>query len=141
MVSTENLLRSLLRGGIILLCLSGAALGADHSLRVVNTFPEYGSEIPPHSEFAIVIGFNREVDHAIIEDFVMDQRGAVDEDGEPIEIPGEFAWLDAKTLQFTPKERLKPAATYQVSLYSARTREGEEMDGLPFRLAFKTSEE
>lgn len=131
----------MLWGGVVLLCGAGVALGGDDDLQIVKTLPEYGSEIRAHSDFAIVIEFNRKVDPAIIEDFVMDQRGAVDENGDPIEIPGAFTWFDAKTLQFKPKERLKPSATYQVSLYSVRTPEGEEMDGLPFRLAFKTSGE
>lgn len=131
----------MLWGAVVLLYGAGIVLGAEGPLRVVKTFPEYGSEIHPHSDLAIVVEFNREVDPAMTEDFVMDQRGAVDENGDPIEIPGAFTWLNAKTLQFTPKERLKPSATYQVSLYSARTPAGEEMDGLPFRLAFKTSGE
>jgi hypothetical protein len=131
----------MLWGGMVLLYGAGIVLGAEGHLRVIKTLPEYGSEIRTNADLAIVIEFNREVDPAIIEDFVMDQRGVVDDNGDPIEVPGEFTWLNERMLQFKPKERLKSGATYQVNLYAARTPEGEEMQGLPFRLAFKTAGE
>ena len=113
--------------------------GSDPSgIDIVKTSPEYGSEISDLGDLLITIEFNQEMDPTLVEDFVLDQRGITDENGDPIEIPGQFTWLDPRTLQFKPTIPLKPNATYQVSLFSVRNREGEEMEGVPYRLAFMT---
>lgn len=112
--------------------------GSDNSIRVIKTFPEYGSEVDSSQSILISIQFNREMDPNMAEDFLMDQRGITDENGDPIEILGEITWPNAKTLQFKPNQLLKPNATYQVSLFSVRTKNGEEMEGTPYRLAFMT---
>lgn len=112
--------------------------GNDNSIKVIKTFPEYGAEVDSSKSLLITIQFNREMDPSMAEDFLMDQRGITDENGDPIEISGEITWPNAKTLQFRPNHLLRPNATYQVSLFSVRTREGEEMEGIPYRLAFMT---
>lgn len=112
--------------------------GSDNSIKVIKTSPEYGAEIDSSKTLLIIIQFNREMDPSMAEDFLMDQRGITDENGDPIEILGEITWPNAKTLQFKPNQLLRPNATYQVSLFSVRTKEGEEMEGTPYRLAFMT---
>jgi len=113
--------------------------GSDPSgIDIVKTSPEYGSEIGDLGDLLITIEFNQKMDPTLVEDFVLDQRGITDENGDPIEISGQFTWLDPRTLQFKPNIPLKPNATYQVSLFSVRNEEGEEMEGVPYRLAFMT---
>ncbi|HET6465769.1 MAG TPA: Ig-like domain-containing protein [Nitrospiria bacterium] len=112
--------------------------GDPTSVKIVKTSPTYADEINNLKGLVITIQFNREMDPAMQEDFVMNQRGTTDEQGNPIEIQGELTWPDAKTLQFKPNAKLKPHATYQVSLFSVQTKEGESMDQVPFRLAFTT---
>lgn len=115
------------------------AFGSDSpEIEIVKTSPKYGAEIGNLDRLLITIVFNQEMDPELVEDFVLDQRGITDENGDPIEIPGEFTWLDPRTVQFKPNTPLKPNATYQVSLFSVRNREGEEMEGVPYRLAFMT---
>jgi len=108
------------------------------SVKIVETSPTYAEEVNNLKGVVITIQFNREMDPTMQEDFLMDQRGATDEKGDPIEIQGELAWPDARTLRFKPKAALKPQSTYQVSLFSVTTKEGESMDQVPFRLVFTT---
>ena len=117
---------------------SQTSAGDPTPVKIVKTSPIYAEEITNLKGLVITIQFNREMDPAMQEDFVMDQRGATDEHGDPIEIQGELTWPNAKTLQFKPNAVLKPHATYQVSLFSVTTKEGESMDQVPYRLVFTT---
>jgi hypothetical protein len=107
-------------------------------IQIVKTYPDYAEEIKNLDKLVVIIQFNREMDPNMQEDFLMDQRGAIDAQGNPIEIKGQFIWRDSKTIEFKPSEALKPNSTYQVSLFSVRTKEGEESDDVPFRLVFTT---
>lgn len=111
------------------------------SIKVVKTSPTNAEEINVLKDLAITIQFNQDMDPTMQQDFLMDQRGATDEQGNPIEIQGDLSWPDPKTLQFKPKTALKPKSTYQISLYSLRSKEGETMDQAPFRLVFTTGSE
>jgi hypothetical protein len=126
-------------GWLILLAVPLSVFGEESSpVRVVKTSPAYGETVQNLSGFTATIRFNKEMDPKMQEDFLLDQRGAMDEMGNPIEIPGDFDWTDPMTLQFKAKTPLKPNAVYQISLFSARTKDGEEMEEVPFRLVFKT---
>ena len=124
--------------GIMLQIPAIAGAGESAKIEIVKTSPKYGEEISLPKDLVITIQFNQEMDPSMQDDFVMDQRGVTDEHGDPVEISGQFTWVNPKTLQFKPKQSLKPNATYQVSLFSVRTKEGEEMEEVPFRLAFMT---
>ncbi|MBI3597130.1 MAG: Ig-like domain-containing protein [Nitrospirae bacterium] len=108
------------------------------SIKIVKTSPTDAEEINVLKDLVITIQFNRDMDPTMQEDFLMDQRDATDEQGNPIEIQGDLTWPDAKTLQFKPKTVLKPQSSYQVSLFSVLTKDGESMDQAPFRLVFTT---
>ena len=107
-------------------------------IEVVGISPGYAEKISNLKVLIVTIQFNQEMDPTIQEDFLMDQRGATDENGDPIEISGEFSWPDSRTLQFRPKDRLKPNATYQISLFSIRTKGGTESEEVPYVSVFKT---
>ena len=106
----------------------------------IALIPSYGEQVNSLTGLVVKIHFNRDIDPTIQEDFVLDQRGASDPDGNPIEIKGRLSWLDSKTLQFKAEESLKPSSTYQVNLFSVRTPEGEEMEEVPYRLVFTTAD-
>lgn len=108
------------------------------SIKIVKTSPTDAEEINVLKDLVITIQFNRDMDPTMQEDFLMDQRDVTDEQGNPIEIQGDLTWPDAKTLQFKPKTVLKPQSSYQVSLFSVLTKDGESMDQAPFRLVFTT---
>lgn len=135
-----SLMRWLIWGlGAFMITQVPTAFGSNSpEIEIVKTSPEYGAEISDLDRPLITIEFNQEMDPTLVEDFVLDQRGITDENGDPIEIPGQFTWLDPKTLQFKPNIPLRPNATYQVSLFSVRNRDGEEMEEVPYRLAFMT---
>jgi hypothetical protein len=123
---------------ILMPWLGQVSAGDSAAVKIEKTSPTYAEEINDLKGAVITIQFNREMDRAMQEDFLMDQRGATDEQGNPVEIQGELTWPDARTLQFKPKAALKPHATYQVSLFSVTTKEGESMEQVPFRLVFTT---
>ena len=118
--------------------LNQTSAGDSTPVKVVKTSPTYAEEINNLKGLVITIQFNREMDPAMQDDFLMDQRGAVDGQGNPVEIQGELTWPDPKTLQFKPKQTLKPNSVYQVSLFSVRAKDGEEMAGVPYRSVFTT---
>ena len=70
---------------------SQTSAGDSTSVKIVKTSPTYAEEINNLKTLVITIQFNREMDPVMQEDFVMDQRGATDEQGNPIEIQGELA--------------------------------------------------
>jgi hypothetical protein len=124
---------------MVMFQMPGLAVGSESlEVEVVKTSPAYGEEVQNLKDLMITIRFNREMDPSIQEDFLLDQRGATDTQGNPVEITGQFTWPDSKTLQFKPKGALKPKSTYQISLFSVRTQDGEEMEDVPFRLVFTT---
>ena len=108
------------------------------TIEVVEISPGYAEKISNLDGLTITIRFNQEMDPTLHEDFLMDQRGAVDENGDPVEISGTFSWIDSKTLQFRPKDKLKVNALYQINLFSLRTKGGSESDDVPFRSVFQT---
>jgi len=111
---------------------------APTSVQIARTSPTYAEEINDLKGAIITIQFNREMDPTMQKYFLMDQRGAADAQGNPVEIQGELTWPDDRTLQFKPKTALNPHSTYQVSLISAQTKEGDSMGQVPFRLIFTT---
>lgn len=124
----------------LFMCFSNAAFSKEPSpIQIVKTYPVYAEEIKNLDKMVVIIQFNREMDPSMQEDFLMDQRGATDAQGNPIEIMGQFTWRDSKTIEFRPNEALRPNATYQVSLFSVRTKEGIESEDVPFRLVFTTA--
>jgi hypothetical protein len=123
---------------LTVLVITGAVhAGEPGTIEIVKTSPAYGEEVL-NQDLVITIEFNQEMDYKMQEDFVLDQRGATDESGNPIEIKGQFSWPSPKILQFKPHKALKSHSTYQVSLFSVRTRQGKEMESVPFRLVFTT---
>lgn len=112
--------------------------GDPSAVRIVSTSPTDAEEINNLKGAIVTLQFNREMNPAMQAGLVMNQRGAVDVKGNPIEVQGELTWPDAKTLQFKPKKALKPHSTYQVSLLSAQSKAGERMEQIPFRLVFTT---
>ena len=117
---------------------SQTSAGDPTSVRIVSTSPTDAEEINNLKGAVITVRFNRKMNPAMQSGFVVNQSGAVDVKGNPIEIQGQLSWPDAKTLQFKPKTALKPHSTYQVNLLSAQTKEGETMEQIPFRLVFTT---
>jgi hypothetical protein len=115
-----------------------AFAGESGPVEVTKTVPGYGEEISNPKDVVITIHFNRDMDPTMNEDIVLDQRGVTDLEGNPIQIIGKATWPNPRTLQFRPHEALKPDSTYQISLFSVRTIEGEEMESVPFRLVFTT---
>ena len=115
--------------------------GTPEKVKVVKTTPSYASQLEVLDHVVITIEFNREMDPTIAEDAVMDQRGASDADGNAIEIKGHVEWPARRILQFKVEAPLKPLSTYQLSLFSARTLQGEEMEEVPYRLVFTTGTE
>jgi hypothetical protein len=107
-------------------------------LKVVHTSPKQAEKLNQLDQVTVTITFNQDIDPTIQEDAVLVQRGAIDSDGNPVEIKGEISWPDPKTFKFVAKDSLMPNATYQMSLYSVRNAKGEEWDEVPFRLLFTT---
>ena len=125
--------------GLVPLPVPNTALADDPAtVEVVEISPGYAEKINYLNELIVTIQFNREMDPTIEEDFLMDQRGATDEYGDPIEISGKFSWPDSKTLQFRPVDKLILNATYQISLFSIRTKGGTESEEVPYRSVFRT---
>ena len=109
------------------------------SVSIVKTSPKFGEAIPILKGLVVESVFDRPMDPSTQEDVSMDQRGAVDEKGEPIEFEGTYTWVNPTTLRFAPKGMLKPDSTYQVTVWSAKAQDGSELDTAPFRLPFRTS--
>jgi hypothetical protein len=105
----------------------------------VKTSPKYGETIQSLKGLVVEIVFSKPMDPATQHDVSMDQRGAVDEKGEPIEFDGTYTWVNPTTLRFAPKGTLKPDSVYQVTVWSAKAKDGSELDGVPYRLPFSTS--
>jgi hypothetical protein len=117
-----------------------AAHAQESAVRVTSTSPAYAATIDALDDIIITVHFSHAMDPSIQADFVLDQRGATDENGDPLEIPGKLTWPDAKTLQFRPTQRLRPRSTYQVTLFSLIAQDGREGDA-PFRTVFTTGAE
>lgn len=126
--------------GLIAGMTPGNRAEASEEVKIVTTVPGYAEEINNLKNLEIVLKFNKALDPEVQHEFLLDQRGVTDADGNPVQIPGKFTWPDPKTLKFQPAKPLKPNATYQVSLFGAWTKEGEEMLDVPFRLVFTTGE-
>jgi hypothetical protein len=116
-----------------------AAADETHKVSIVKTSPKYGETIPSLKGLVVEIVFSTPMDPATQNDVSMDQRGAVDERGEPIEFDGTYTWVNPTTLRFAPKGTLKPDSVYQVTVWSAKAKDGSELDGVPYRLPFSTS--
>jgi hypothetical protein len=133
--------------GVWLVVLGLAVLGAPaiaaadetHKVSIVNTSPKYGETIQSLKGLVVEIVFSKPMDPATQHDVSMDQRGAVDEKGEPIEFDGTYTWVNPTTLRFAPKGTLKPDSVYQVTVWSAKAKDGSALDGVPYRLPFSTS--
>lgn len=110
-------------------------------IKVIHTSPINAEKLSHLDHVTVTITFNQNIDPTIQEDAVLDQRGAIDSEGNPIEVRGEISWPDPKTFKFIANEPLVPNATYQMSLFSVRTEKGEEWDEVPFRLVFTTGPE
>ncbi len=116
-----------------------AAADETHKVSIVKTSPKYGETIPSLKGLVVEIVFSTPMDPATQNDVSMDQRGAVDERGEPIEFDGTYTWVNPTTLRFAPKGTLKPDSVYQVTVWSAKAKDGAELEGVPFRLPFSTA--
>jgi len=116
-----------------------AAADETHKVSIVKTSPKYGETIPSLKGLVVEIVFSKPMDPATQNDVSMDQRGATDERGEPIEFDGAYTWVNPTTLRFAPKGTLKPDSVYQVTVWSAKAKDGSELDGVPYRLPFSTS--
>jgi hypothetical protein len=133
--------------GVWLVVLGLAVLGAPaiaaadetHKVSIVKTSPKYGETIQSLKGLVVEIVFSKPMDPATQHDVSMDQRGAVDEKGEPIEFDGTYTWVNPTTLRFAPKGTLKPDSVYQVTVWSAKAKDGSALDGVPYRLPFSTS--
>jgi hypothetical protein len=116
------------------------AWGAEpEPVKIVKTFPEYGKTIPNLNGLVVEITFDRPMDPATQEDVTMDQRGAVNDKGEPIEFNGTYTWVTPSTLRFKPDGTLKPDSVYQVTVWSAKAKDGTELETAPYRLPFSTT--
>ena len=108
-------------------------------VRIVKTSPEYGKTIPSLNGLVVEITFDRPMDPATQDDVTMDQRGAMDAKGEPIEFSGTYTWVTPTTLHFRPDGTLKPDSVYQVTVWSAKAKDGTELETAPYRLPFSTA--
>lgn len=106
---------------------------------IVKTSPAYGEAVPKLSGLVVEIVFDRPMDPSTQDEVTMDQRGATDEKGEPIEFDGTYTWVNPSTLRFKPAGPLKPESVYQVTVWSAKAKDGTELDGAPYRLPFSTT--
>ena len=116
----------------------GVSQGSASEIKILKTVPGYAEEVKDFDNLVISIQFNREMDPEITEDFLLDQRGASDAEGNPVQISGEFSWPNPKTMQFKPTDRLKPNAVYQINLFAIIAANGDELDDVPFRSVFTT---
>ncbi|HEX9758621.1 MAG TPA: Ig-like domain-containing protein [Nitrospiria bacterium] len=127
---------------VVMVSVFGGVLGVSpvsaSEIKILKTVPGYAEEVKELDNLVISIQFNREMDPEISEDFLLDQRGATDADGNPVHISGVFSWPNPKTLQFKPSNRLKPNAVYQISLFAIIDANGDELDDVPFRSVFTT---
>lgn len=119
---------------------ASAVLGAAEKkgVSIVKTSPTYGEAITRLSGLVVEITFDRPMDPATQDEVTMDQRGATDEKGEPIEFDGTYTWVNPTTLRFKPEGQLRPESVYQVTVWSAKAKDGTELDGAPYRLPFST---
>ncbi len=79
---------------LVMFQMPGLAVGSDSpGIKVVKTSPAYGEEVENLKDLVITIQFNRDMDPGMQEDFLLDQRGTTDAQGNPIEIAGQFTWL------------------------------------------------
>ena len=108
-------------------------------VQIVKTYPEYGKSIPKLDDLVIEIVFDRPMDPVTQDDVSMDQRGATDQNGEPIEFDGQYTWVSPTTLRFKPSGTLKPDSVYQVTVWSAKAKDGSELETAPYRLPFSTT--
>jgi hypothetical protein len=108
-------------------------------VQIVKTSPEYGKTIPSLNGLVVEITFDRPMDPATQDEVTMDQRGATDAKGEPIEFSGTYTWVTPSTLHFRPDGTLKPDSVYQVTVWSAKAKDGSELQTAPYRLPFSTS--
>jgi hypothetical protein len=116
------------------------AWGAESEpVKIVKTFPEYGKTIPNLNGLVVEITFDRPMDPSTQDDVTMDQRGAVNDKGEPIEFNGTYTWVTPSTLRFKPDGTLKPDSVYQVTVWSAKAKDGSELQTAPYRLPFSTT--
>jgi hypothetical protein len=111
----------------------------EKGVQIVKTYPEYGKSIPKLDDLVIEIVFDRPMEPATQDEVSMDQRGATDANGEPIEFDGQYTWVNPKTLRFRPEGKLKPNSVYQVTVWSAKAKDGSELAGAPYRLPFSTT--
>lgn len=119
---------------------ASALLGAAEKkgVSIVKTSPTYGEAITRLSGLVVEITFDRPMDPATQDEVTMDQRGATNEKGEPIEFDGTYTWVNPTTLRFKPEGQLRPESVYQVTVWSAKAKDGTELDGAPYRLPFST---
>jgi hypothetical protein len=115
-----------------------AAWAESEGVQIVKTYPEYGKTIPSVAGLVIEITFDRPMDPATQDEVSMDQRGATDQNGEPIEFDGTYTWASPTTLRFKPDGTLKPDSVYQVTVWSAKAKDGSELQTAPYRLPFAT---
>lgn len=129
--------------GFVAVVLAVGALGVagaeEKGVQIVKTYPEYGKTIPKLNDLVIEIVFDRPMDPSTQDEVSMDQRGATDENGEPIEFEGTYTWVSPTTLRFKPQGPLKPDSVYQVTVWSAKAKDGAELHGAPYRLPFSTA--
>jgi len=117
-----------------------AAAGAEEKgVQIVKTYPEYGKTIPKLNDLVIEIVFDRPMDPATQDEVSMDQRGATDHNGDPIEFDGQYTWVNPTTLRFRPEGKLKPDSVYQVTVWSAKAKDGSDLESAPYRLPFSTT--
>lgn len=116
-----------------------ASAAESEGLQIVKTSPEYGKTIPSLSGLVVEITFDRPMDPSTQDDVTMDQRGATDAKGEPIEFNGTYTWVTPTTLHFKPAGTLRPDSVYQVTVWSAKAKDGAELETAPYRLPFSTS--
>jgi hypothetical protein len=129
--------------GIVVLGLGafGLATAAAESegVQIVKTYPEYGKTIPSLNGLVVEITFDRPMEPATQDDVTMDQRGAMNDKGEPIEFNGTYTWVSPTTLRFKPDGTLKPDSVYQITVWSAKAKDGAELQTAPYRLPFSTT--
>ncbi len=116
-----------------------ASAAEPEGVQIVKTSPEYGKAIPSLNGLVVEITFDRPMDPATQDDVTMDQRGATNAKGEPIEFNGTYTWVTPTTLRFKPDGTLKPDSVYQVTVWSAKGKDGSELQTAPYRLPFSTS--
>jgi len=124
--------------GMVALGLTAAG-AEEKGVQIVKTYPEYGKTIPKLNDLVIEIVFDRPMDPATQDEVSMDQRGATDHNGDPIEFDGQYTWVNPTTLRFRPEGKLKPDSVYQVTVWSAKAKDGSELESAPYRLPFSTT--